>query len=123
MSVVEFRITNIQKEGIYSCEGCGFDLTGNTGYNGVYANTDITVSYLFRNDLETFYKIEPFCNMCLLNWLEKYAKPITEKLVCTTTKIQRWFRKYYFLPPCRECPSGGLGYRKAKESFGKKLLF
>jgi hypothetical protein len=121
MNAVEFRITNDNKYCNVHCEGCGFELSGNTGYDGVYTNTDITVSYLFRKDLETFYKIEPLCNMCLLNWLERYAKPISEKLSDTATKIQRWFRKYYFIPPCEESPSGGLGYRKAKESFRCKI--
>jgi hypothetical protein len=121
MTAVEFLINNDKK--YVHCEGCGgFDLPFITGYYGVYTNTDITVSYLFRKDLETFYKLQPLCSLCLLNWLERYAKPISEKLSDTATTIQRWFRKYYFIPPCEKCPSGGLGYRKAKESFLKKLL-
>lgn len=117
---VEFWLTNDSKYSNVECAGCGFELSGITRYDGIYTNTDIMVSYLYRKDLQTFYKIEPLCNMCLLNWLERYANPISEKLLYMAIKIQRWFRKYYFLPPCRECPSGGLGYRKAKKRFRSK---
>lgn len=123
MSVIEFKVAQDSESINSTCEGCGFELSGNNRFICIYRDTNIEVSYVSKEDLETFCKIEPLCNMCYLNWMERYEKPIEERLISSVLNIQKWYRKYYLVPPCKECPNGGLGYRKAKKEFFRKLLF
>jgi hypothetical protein len=60
-------------------------------FQGYYKDTEISVSMLYKTDLQNFYWKEPMCNVCCYEWTKRHQKELEELLVEAVVKIQKWY--------------------------------
>lgn len=118
--MIKYNNLHLIRTSCYMCDGCERTNKALIRLRGVYVNTKIHVSYLFKTDLQTYYYSEPMCFECSMAWTRKYEKHIESTITNAVIKIQTWFREQYYSPPTKRKPLGGKAYQKAKRNFEEK---
>lgn len=85
-----------------------------------YTETQVLPSWLLSSDLYRWHWGQPLCGHCLSVWLlaHTWLWQQTEQAV---QRLQRWWRRRLYQPPCAAQPLGGREYRRAHDQFMQRM--